>query len=111
MKVIQELATLYSALLLLTGESGEVGDLSLFAFDITRENYDKHYKPTLVSEYVKYTSEYIDMVMVYKAKLDKFVMLLSIITEVKLFIFEITAHFSVTQREINFHFRELTVLF
>lgn len=28
MKVIQELATLYSALLLLTGESGEVGDLS-----------------------------------------------------------------------------------
>lgn len=55
MKVIQELATLYSALLLLTGESGEVGDLSFVAFDITRVNYDKRYKPTSVNEYVKYT--------------------------------------------------------
>lgn len=111
MKVIQELATLYSALLLLTGESGEVGDLSrsISAKQIITGTLNLHLSVNMQNVRLNTSMWW----WFTKINWDESVMILGIITKVQLFIFEFTAHFSVKQwGNITFTFEsESVVLF
>lgn len=111
MKVIQELATLYSALLLLTGESGEVGDLSrsISAKQIITGTLNLHLSVNMQNVRLNTSMWW----WFTKINWDESVIILGIITKVQLFIFEFTAHFSVKQwGNITFTFEsESVVLF